>query len=254
MKNIDKVIVLGAGGTGSLLISALARYLNSSGFDGSLVIIDGDAYSNTNVDRQLFGTSAIGQNKAEYQAKVLEAHLPNFAAKCVTFLAEYVGKDDIETLVTENTVVINCTDNMAARKYVEDKVLTLENGTHICCGNELNTGQVQIHHRKDGKSITPSIYDRIPKFNSTADDRATMSCEELAALPGGGQLIVANMMAATLALMYMIQISSPKNPIYLGGEWVPNDSVWFNTQLGSFTMEGTRTVDFERIQNAAKGL
>lgn len=49
----DKVVVIGAGGTGSMLLPSLSRFLRSIKFEGDLVIVDGDSYSPGNLDRQI---------------------------------------------------------------------------------------------------------------------------------------------------------------------------------------------------------
>lgn len=231
--DVDKIVVIGAGGTGSWLCPALARYLASIDFRGNLVIVDGDSYEATNISRQFFSVSfASGMNKAEYQAEKICSDLSEIPFS-IEIIPSFVGKSEINSLVQENTVIFNCVDNSAARKFVEDRVSTLNNAIHICCGNELRTGQVQVCYRRDGKNITPSIYQRSPVFNSDNDDRSKMNCQELAALPGGGQIIAANFLAASLALNYFIQIfhdfkwNSEKN-------WVSSGTTSFDLGTGNF--------------------
>jgi molybdopterin/thiamine biosynthesis adenylyltransferase len=229
---IEKIIIIGAGGTGSWLCSPLARYLQSIDYKNSLVIIDGDSYDTSNVSRQSFSVShGVGLNKAEYQAmKISYDFEPDYS---VEYVSEFVGKEDIDKLVTEGTVVFNCVDSLAARKYVEDRVATLNNAMHICCGNELRTGQVQVYYRKDGKDITPSIYKRSPEFDSVSDDRSTMSCSELSELEGGGQIIAANLMAASLALNYFVQVFH--GFIWnVNKDWVSSGSVFFDLGTGQY--------------------
>lgn len=201
----NKVLVIGAGGTGSILLPQLTRFLRSQKFEGQLLIADGDKYDDKNSERQTFALSKTGMNKAEYQATALVNHLPDMEGK-IDFLPEYLSKEKIEQLIEENTMIVNCVDNVAARKYVEDKCETLNNVAHICCGNELSSGQVQVNLRRNGERLTSSIYKHSPNFNSDREDRSKLTCEQLAELPGGGQLIGANMMAASVALNYVIQL------------------------------------------------
>ena len=227
LKDIQKVLVIGAGGTGSILLPQLARFLRSESFGGKLIIADGDAYSDTNANRQQFSMSKVGMNKAEYQALAIVSQLPDIA-DTVEFLPEYLDQSRIEELVVDGTIVINCVDNRAARKFVEDQCQSLDNSMHICCGNELSTGQVQVSLRQNGEQLTPDIYKQSPNFNSDNDDRSKLDCEELAALPGGGQLIAANMMAATLALNYIIQ--------YANMNKVSSGSTFFNCYTNSIEL------------------
>lgn len=249
MHRFNKIIVLGAGGTGSALLPFLARYLFSQNYKGRLIIVDGDEYSESNLERQLFATKFIGENKAKYQAGLIASHLPTLADS-VEYIDEYLTKDAIEEIINDGTIVINCVDNFAARKYVEDKVVSLNTAAHICCGNELSNGQVQISLRVDGKEITPTIYKAIPKFDSVNDDRAKMSCEELGALPSGGQLVSANLMAGALALNYVIMLFSD-NIAYMDQTWIPSDSAWFDTVNNSVKAD-VRTIDAKQVREWLK--
>ena len=123
-----KVVVLGAGGTGSILLPILARYLNSQSYEGEIIIVVGDSYEINNMDRQIFNPKLVKQNKAKVQCGVLSAQFANLDEQ-ISFVDEFLGSDNLNKIVTENTIVINCTDNLAARKIVEDRVMTLKTGT-----------------------------------------------------------------------------------------------------------------------------
>ena len=241
----NKVVILGLGGTGSILAPLLARYLFSEKFTGRLILVDGDIYSDTNSNRQIFSALHIGKNKAEYQAMVLVSHLPDLEPQ-IEVIDRYIGEDDAALLVEDGTIVVNCSDNFAARKIIEDNMDKCNDAIHICCGNDLFTGQVQVHSRIDGKDITPSIYQRSPNFNSLVGDRSKMSCEEMAALPGGGQLITANATSAILALNMFVQCTSDEK-LFLGGEWLPCDMVGFNTRQNGFVSEGKMEIDLGKV-------
>lgn len=245
----DKVIVLGCGGTGSILLPLLSRYLWSQKYTGRLILIDGDSYGDNNLSRQLFSQSRVGMNKAEYQGTLIGSHIPDMADQ-IEIIDKFVDIEDMEKLIENGTVVINCSDNKAARKIVEDKIASVEEGIHICCGNEFTTGQVQIHSRVRGVSVTPTIYERSPVFNSMEDNRAKMSCEELAALPSGGQLITANAMCAVLAMNMFVQATN-EEAIYQGGTWLPNDMVIFDTKHNKFKVEGEKPLDFKKAKEYA---
>jgi len=222
----NRVIVIGAGGTGSMLLPNLARFLRSHSFAGSLIIADGDEYSVSNSDRQSFNLSKVGTNKAEYQSMVIASHIPDFADN-IEYIPEYLSKEDIDSMVLDGTIVINCADNNAIRKYVEDRVLQLNTAAHVCCGNELRNGQVQCSVRKNGTQVSPSIYKQSPNFNITNDDRSSMTCEEIANLPSGGQIIATNMMAASLALNYVVQLFS-NSILHNYGDIVPAGTVYYD--------------------------
>lgn len=232
----DTILVIGLGGTGSNLMPPLVRLLLNKGFPGNIYLADGDSYSYSNLERQIFSESdGIAVNKAEYQAKLIETNVPQLSSQ-VTAIPTYLTKEDIEDIVRDGTLVINCADNLAIRKYVEDRVAKLDNAAHICCGNELKSGQVQLYLRKDGKDITPSIYKNSPIFNNDNDDRAKMSCQDLAGLPSGGQLICANFMAAALALDKVYWLLSDDD-IYMGCSYIPAGTTLFNCVNNKITTE-----------------
>lgn len=200
---INKTILIGCGGTGSYLAPPLARLLKAFKFAGELIFADGDSYEPSNLDRQSFNLDLLGENKAIAQAKRLQCEIEDFQCSVID---DYLSEEDVNEYVTDGTLVINCADNNAIRKFVEDRVDTLDNAVHICCGNELRHGQVQISCKEGGKRTTRSIYEYAPIFKEGSGDRSKMSCQELAELEGGGQLITANFFAAALALGYVANI------------------------------------------------
>jgi molybdopterin/thiamine biosynthesis adenylyltransferase len=244
LNEINNVIVIGAGGTGSFLIPALGRYLFSKDFLGKLTLIDGDSYSTSNINRQNFHLSAIGMNKAEYQAAVLNKYLPAFADH-VFFVDDYLSKEEIQELCVEKTVIFNCADNNAIRKYADDAIAQLNDGIHICCGNELLTGQVHVFIRHEGQNVTKSVMEMTPEFNTHNDDRSEMSCQELEALPSGGQIIIANMMSATLALSKFVQIFED-DCFYQQYKCPPAGITWFDIASNGFLDEHKEEVKWNK--------
>lgn len=237
ISNVKQVLIIGAGGTGSFLIPAITRYLFSQKYKGNIIIADGDSYSESNIERQLFNSSFINKNKADYQRSVTVSHIPALTDQ-VTAITEYLSKDDIYSIINEGTIIINCVDNRAARKHVEDRCNQLNDVVHICCGNEEVTGQVQIHIRSNGQDLTDSIYEDAPTFNDGDDDRAEMSCEEISELEGGGQIISANMLAASLALNSFIQCVAEE----FGENYFPCRTVYFDTRFNTFSRTGEKTL------------
>ncbi len=240
--NFDTVLIIGLGGTGSNLMPTLSRLLLNKKFTGNIYLADGDSYSESNLERQIFSeVDGILVNKAEYQAKIIETNIPQLSSQ-LTAIPQYLSKEDVEDIVRDGTLVINCADNLAIRKYVEDRVATLDNACHVCCGNEMKSGQVQIYLRKNGQDITPSIYKNSPIFNSENDDRSKMSCQDLAALPSGGQLICANNMAAAIALNIIYWLLSDED-IYMGCAYIPAGTTLFNCANNKVTTEDCGVFD-----------
>lgn len=221
----NSIVVVGCGGTGSYLIQPLARFLNSVNYQGHIYLCDGDAYDVGNRDRQNFDDKAIGISKSEYHASVIADMFPALNVNMVT---EYLGRDDLKEF-GDKAIFINCADNHAIRKFVEDYVDQSSDSMHICCGNERTRGQVQISGKSGGSRVFESIFKRYPEFNSVDADRSTMTCEEFAKLPSGGQVVSANMMAASIALNYALALLTKTDHGFI----VPHVS--FNTASNAVT-------------------
>ena len=102
------VLVIGAGGLGS----PAAYYLASAGV-GTLTLVDGDAVDLTNLQRQILHTTErIGMPKAESARIALEAINPEVR---VVTVAQRVDEADLDRLVADATVVLDCSDNFATR-------------------------------------------------------------------------------------------------------------------------------------------
>lgn len=236
---ITNVIVIGAGGTGSYLIPPLARFLASQPVPVKLLICDGDKYSESNSGRQEFASSKIGINKAEVQALTVCAKLPEYA-KLVDYLPEYLSASKINELITNNTVVVTCVDNVACRHFVEKRLEQLQNAAHVAPGNEMYTGQCHLSLRVNGVWKTRSLFTAHPELNSDNDDRSAMDCAAIAALPSGGQIIMSNFMAAALALNYIGQLFEVHTNNRNG--FIPCDNVRFDISIQGFGRSGLRSL------------
>lgn len=105
------MLVIGAGGLGS----PAAFYLASAGV-GRLVLADGDAVDLTNLQRQILHTTdRIGMPKAESGKAALAALNPDVEIEAI---AQRVGPEQLDALVKNATVVLDCSDNFATRHAV----------------------------------------------------------------------------------------------------------------------------------------
>lgn len=188
---MNRYVMVGAGGTGTHLLHPLINYLNTHhGKDYELGIIDGDEVEEKNLARQLFNPSDILVNKAR------AAVTPFSNLRNVIAVPEYLGDTNISRFITEGSVVLIAVDNFPVRSKIEQHCLTLQNVVVINGGNEEDSGSCQIWIRKDGINTTPVLSFLHPEINSGGVDRAELSCQEVAQLPGGEQLIIANMASA----------------------------------------------------------
>lgn len=197
-----RYLVIGCGGTGSHLVPPLLSYLSSHSEDWLVGLMDGDEVEAKNFDRQLFDPSALHENKATALRKSY-SHLKNVVA-----LPEYLSKDNIADTILDGSVVLICVDNFPVRALIEDHCLTLDNVVVINGGNETDTSSCQIWVRKDGVNVTPKLSFLHPEIRQDGPDRAEMSCQEVAELPGGEQLITANMSSALWMLIALMSVHS----------------------------------------------
>jgi PRTRC genetic system ThiF family protein len=115
------VIVVGAGGTGSHLLTTLARMnaalinLDYPGFH--VTVWDDDEVSESNIGRQNFATEDIGLNKAE----VITTRINRFFG----FDWDVIPKRYTPTIDNQSNIIISCVDNIATRR----KIIGLISGT-----------------------------------------------------------------------------------------------------------------------------
>jgi molybdopterin-synthase adenylyltransferase len=102
------VFVAGAGGLGS----PVSIYLAVAGV-GHLVIADFDAPEMSNLNRQiLHDPSRLGVNKAESARRTLAALNPDVA---VTAIPDKITAENVDALIGEAAVVVDCMDNFPTR-------------------------------------------------------------------------------------------------------------------------------------------
>jgi molybdopterin/thiamine biosynthesis adenylyltransferase len=209
MSNFRPVIMVGAGGTGSHLFHPLIQYLGSAG-DAMVHIYDEDHVTPENLERQLFYSHEVGQNKA----MALAARFPENAIGHSVF----IGFKNVDKIIQEGDTVLICADNMAVRRLINRRAKTLQDILVINGGNEEHSASVQVFLREGGHNITPPLDFYSPEFFlNDGPDRSTLSCAQLARLPGGGQTVVANATAANLILQALARVD---NDIYLlEGQW-----------------------------------
>lgn len=107
------ILVVGVGGLGC----PAALYLATAGI-GRLTLADGGLIEISNLHRQiLFTADEVGAAKATVAAARLKAHNP--LARVEAFATE-VTPANVRALVAGRTVVLDCTDNFAARFLLHD--------------------------------------------------------------------------------------------------------------------------------------
>jgi molybdopterin/thiamine biosynthesis adenylyltransferase len=219
-----EIKVIGLGGVGSAVsnfISKYLYYLNDLTEDINMTLIDGDSYEEKNHTRQLF--QGIGN-----KAKIKEMELYRTYSNKINYssIPLFVNPLNVNSIINDNDIVFLSVDNHMTRKVVADRCKQLDNIVLISGGNELVDGNVQIHVRKDGKDITPSIDKFHPEIQTPGDKSPEdMSCDELAvSVP---QLFFMNMMVAVYmcAAFYNVVIKNTiHSEVYMDLQRMNSDS------------------------------
>lgn len=139
-----RALVIGAGGLGS----PAAFYLASAGV-GRLTLVDGDVVDLTNLQRQILHThERIGQPKALSGQRTLTALNPQVE---VVALAQRAEAEQLDRLVREAGVVLDCSDNFATRHAVNRACVA--HGRPLVSGAAIRyDGQLAVFDRRQPQS------------------------------------------------------------------------------------------------------
>jgi PRTRC genetic system ThiF family protein len=186
------VAVVGCGGTGSMILSGLARLhlsMIALGHPGGLNVTayDPDNVSDANVGRQLFWPGDVGTNKAIALINRLNVGFRlDWKAEPENFKRSY-GVD----------IVIGCVDSRASRREIKEQIKGKEDCYYLDCGNGADYGQVFIG---DGKQL-PFPWQTCPALFAKGKEDNTPSCSLAEAL--GSQELFINQAVATMALQLL---------------------------------------------------
>ena len=110
------VTVFGCGGLGSPVLT----YLACAGV-GSLRIVDFDAVSESNLNRQfIHGEASIGENKVASAARAIKALNSGIHVEPLNVI---IDDTSIDELIKGSDVLIDCTDNIATRLIINKGAL-----------------------------------------------------------------------------------------------------------------------------------
>jgi len=212
-----KIIMLGAGGTGSYIAMHLYRLLHCLERNVRVIIADGDSVEQKNLIRQHFTVADLGYNKAKVLAERYAAAFKMKAEYIPDFIED---KDRLKELVTpkkavvkkghpwrldELVILIGAVDNNKSRSLCNDVFYEMKDLIYIDSGNGEYNGQVVCGIRRNGKTmfkpvgaIYPDILQDTDKFPSE------LSCAE--ASVSAPQTIAANMTASTMVVNMLYNI------------------------------------------------
>lgn len=213
----DKVILVGAGGIGSILLEPMVRLLmyHKAG-TLNVHVYDGDKYEEHNQKRQLFPLEYVGQNKAEAQAKKLWSFAPNIIPHC-----EYVDVDVLHRAIMMGDcvrpLVIAAVDREMSRHVIITALDQLPDMYDYACilpGNDIASANCYTYWREEGKTYPMHPFDFCKEWIEPSDQLPGACGDNAVSAP---QLIAANMKAASLALDALTAILDGKMPRKLFG-------------------------------------
>lgn len=228
-----RIVVIGLGGVGSILIQNLIIFLAALSGRRQLrvVLCDGDAFTPANAYR-----TDIPEFTNKAAAWVNEL-CRKFAGPGLVIrpFAHYITPENQEQVLQEGDVCLLCCDNHATRKLVSDRVRKLRNAVLISGGNDGVTpgesgtyGNVQVYVRSAGRDFRGAPLDQFhPEIADPADRNPDdLDCLELA-VAGEPQLGFANLAVASVMCNALLKLlMSPKDErIY--------DEVCFDILAGS---------------------
>ena len=203
MLPINRVVVVGAGGNGSIFMSHLCRiwqaWTKLGGAPFAIQLWDDDTVSEANLARQCFCEADIGLPKAI----VLAQRLRSFYGVPVEPRVSRISKGNIQWFnPEEGEVIVGCVDNLDARRAISSSRVNATKPAHrywLDLGNGNDFGQVILggHGLKDFFGIYPEQW-------AAKDPKDAPSCSLAAALVK--QDLFINSTVATLAGQLLWQL------------------------------------------------
>lgn len=145
------IVVVGAGGLGSPVLT----YLAAAGV-GRISVFDPDVVSVTNLHRQiLYRSHQVGESKAEIAAEQLCALNPDVTM--VPYAIPFAKTSDVEKVVAECDVVIDCTDSFATRYDISD-LCELHHRPMVYGAITALSGQVAVLCHPDGHATYRTLF------------------------------------------------------------------------------------------------
>lgn len=202
------IVMAGAGGTGSQMLTGLARMaiaLRSLGLhEPHVSVYDPDTVSPSNIGRQLFSEGDVGQFKVDVLVNRINLY---FGLEWDAIPSKFIGAE-------KSCVIVGCVDNRASRKDIYNHAKQ-NTGYWLDLGNGNTYGQAILGntdfgesswHRRKQYALLPTVADLYPEMidDSVADPDDTPSCSLAEALEK--QDLLVNQTVATHALEILWQL------------------------------------------------
>ena len=193
----SSVLIIGAGGLGS----PAALYLAAAGV-GHIGLVDGDVVDMSNLQRQIIHTTArVGAPKVESAATAIRALNPDVT---VDTYYELVDASNIAGLIEPYDLVIDATDNFAAKFLINDACV-LAGKPYIHAGVVGFAGQVMTVIPGEGPCYR-CIFRDLPAAGEILE-----ATEAVKLIAGVGEPLVARMLTVDALTMNIRRVPLPKH-------------------------------------------
>ena len=259
--NRFRILVVGAGGTGStlaLFLAGLAFHARQQGIEVDLTLVDHVVVELKNCGRQAVSLQAalVGNvpKVADLALRLNAAYGLDIVAwpQAVTAARIHAWMRDGRRGRACAHLMIGCVDNHLARREMAQGVAE-QNGRlwAIDCGNEQHSGQVLIGNLAPGMKVQidplglcnglPSPYVQEPDLLAPDSHPAAHSCAEMALAET--QSVMVNRMAATIAAQYTAVFVLQKQILQMGTRFTldpptARSSLITQSELGSVGQVG----------------
>lgn len=202
----SRVLMIGAGGLGC----AAAQYLVAAGI-GHLTLVDDDKVELSNLQRQVLHCDAtVGEMKVHSAQKALERLNPHTE---ITAIATRLNDDELQALVEQHHIVLDCTDNVATRNQLNRLCFALK--TPLVSGAAIRLeGQVAVFTYADNEPCYECL--------SALFGEQALSCVEAGILsPVVGIIGATQALEAIKVVTHFAAIPSGKVMLYdaMSSEW-----------------------------------
>lgn len=234
---IERVALVGTGGTGGYVAQGLAKMIAGYRLDLDVALIDPDIVEEKNRFRQNFMPWEVGCSKAESLALRLNQQYGLGFSAHVCLCEEYYNAHHSRN----PTLYVTCVDKIAPRKFLKDHPLWLDSGNDLDFGQVIfgtTSGKGDCSQELKGWEGTPFVkhlpnaYLKAELKGKKDSRKATPSCADN---PFSEQGCFINEIAAQAALTILHQL------LIVGQVTTPG--IWFNSSKGRW-MPGRITKDY----------
>lgn len=210
-----QVLIIGLGGLGS----PVAMYLAAAGV-GYLVLADFDAVDLTNLQRQIAHTNdRIGMNKSVSAAQALRELNPEVQIECIE---QVLDADNLAAQVKNADVVVDCTDNFAARfainaacvaakvPLVSGAAIRLEGQVAVFDSREQNSPCYRCLYEEDSDDLTCAANGVLAPLVGVIGSMQALECIKL--ICGFGSSLAGRLLLLDARHSQWRELKLPKDP------------------------------------------